>query len=86
MRDPAWIEPFAGSAAVALHLLGGSPPIGYAGNKRAAAPAIAARLWGDRGDPGRIVLADVGPWGVVWRVAAGGGCPGFSAAWRAGPP
>lgn len=71
----AWIEPFAGSLAVALHILGGEAPIGYAGNKRYPAPRIMNFLWPYNGSPDRIVVADVGPWRTVWEVfaARGGG-------------
>lgn len=67
-----WIEPFAGSLAVALHLLGTVPPIGYAGNKRYPASRIAGMLWPYVGLPDKVVVADVGPWRTVWEEFASG--------------
>lgn len=67
-----YIEPFAGSAAVALQLVGGCrvvPPIGYMGGKRRLADDIlgAAGLHpGDGAD--LVVLIDAGPWGEAWEV------------------
>ena len=72
----SWIEGFAGSASVALYLMGGEAPSGYAGNKRFPAPRIAGMLWPYAGMPEQIVLAEVGPWRTVWEVfssRSGGG-------------
>ena len=67
-----WVEPFAGSAAVALALVGGSaciPPIGYMGGKRRDAPDILG-AFGLRVGQGadHVVLVDAGPWGEAWEV------------------
>lgn len=68
----AWCEPFAGSAAVALYLFGVMAPVGYAGNKRRVAPRLTAHFWPRLDTPSRVSLADIGPWGTVWRACAGG--------------
>lgn len=67
-----YVEPFAGSAAVALQLIGGGraiPPIGYMGGKR----RIASEILGTVGlHPGHgadlVALIDAGPWGEAWEV------------------
>lgn len=72
----SWIEGFAGSAAVALHLMGGESPTGYAGNKRFPAPRLVSMLWPYSGMPQNVILAEVGPWRTVWEVfssRSGGG-------------
>ena len=67
---PLYIEPFAGAAAVALQLLGGTgchPPVSWMGGKRRLASHILARLGLEPGQgAGRVVLCDAGPWGWVW--------------------
>lgn len=67
-----YVEPFAGSAAVALALVGGAnciPPIGYMGGKRRLASDIlgAAGLRVGQGAD-HVVLIDAGPWGEAWEV------------------
>lgn len=70
-RPRLWYEPFAGSGAVALALLGGSrcrPPITYMGAKRALAGQILAAM-GLRPRQGAdaVLLVDAGPWGWAWK-------------------
>jgi hypothetical protein len=67
-----YVERFAGSAAVALALVGGDaciPPIGYMGGKRRLARDIlgAAGLKVGQGAD-HVVLVDAGPWGEAWEV------------------
>lgn len=65
-----WVEPFAGAAACALRLVGGSslllPPVAWMGGKRRLAPAILGAMGVPEGRPARVVLSDAGPWGWVW--------------------
>lgn len=67
-----FIEPFAGSLAVALALVGGQnciPPIGYMGGKRRLASdilGVAGLRVGQGAD--HVVLVDAGPWGEAWEV------------------
>lgn len=64
-----WVEPFAGAAAVALRLVGGSdltPPVAWMGGKRRYARVIADAMGVPEGRPVRVVLCDAGPWGWVW--------------------
>lgn len=75
MKARAFVELFAGTAAVSLRLLGcDQPPCGYMGSKRRLAPDI-LHAFGLRTGQGAeaIVLCDAGPWGHVWEVLAGGG-------------
>jgi len=67
-RCPLYIELCAGSAAVALRLLGISrPPIAFMGAKTQMASTI-LRAMGLRPGQGAdaVVLADAGPWGHAW--------------------
>lgn len=69
-----WVEPFAGAAAVALRLVGGSslmPPVAWMGGKRRYAREIADVMGVPEGRPGRVVLSDAGPWGWVWPLLLG---------------
>lgn len=70
MRPRLWIEPFAGTASVALALIGDlRPPVGYMGSKRRFAERILAHLGLAPGDGcDGLLLADAGPWGWVWPV------------------
>lgn len=72
MRPRIWFETCAGSAAVALRLVGGpnaNPPIGYQGSKRGYARAILAALGLRQGlGAGEVWLSDPGPWGSCWAV------------------
>lgn len=64
-----WAEPFAGAAATALRLVGGRglvPPCAWMGSKRRYAREIADAMGVPLGAPGRVLLADAGPWGWVW--------------------
>lgn len=70
--EALWIEPFCGSAAVALVLAGGvkaRPPIAYMGSKRRFAQDI-LRVLGLQPGQGAAgyLLSDAGPWGAVWNV------------------
>ena len=71
-RPRLWVEPCAGSAAVALRLVGGpyaNPPIGMMGGKRGYARVILGVLGLRQGQGADgVVLADAGPWAAVWRV------------------
>jgi hypothetical protein len=64
-----WVEPFAGSAAVALALCGGKirPPVCYMGAKTRYARDILGTLGVQ---PGRgaeeVLLVDAGPWAEAW--------------------
>lgn len=72
MKPTLYVEPFAGSFAVGLALLGGTrarPPIAYMGAKR----RYAADILGAFGlHPGQgaaeVVLIDAGPWGRCWQA------------------
>lgn len=71
----SYLEPFTGSGAIFLHLLGAPAPYapcGFAGNKRSVAPAFGRLFWPYSSKPDRVVLADVGPWRNVWEVFAAG--------------
>lgn len=65
-------EPFCGTAAVTLRLLGGEravPPVAYMGAKRRYARAILAAM-GLRSGQGAdaVILVDTGPWARAWQV------------------
>jgi hypothetical protein len=80
MKPRAWVELCAGSAAVAIRLVGGphaQPPISYRGGKRGYARAILGVL-GLRQGLGacQVILNDPGPWGAVWGVLCQPGAPG----------
>ena len=64
-----WIELFAGSASVAMELLGLGPLTTYQGGKRYLAPDLLKALSAS-GRPSQVILGDVGPWGEVWRVCS----------------
>lgn len=73
-KPRAYLELFAGGAACALALTGGThvmPPVGYMGGKRRLAPAIlgAAGLTPGQG-AGAVLLVDAGEWGNVWSEVA----------------
>jgi site-specific DNA-adenine methylase len=63
-----YVEPFCGSAAVAVHLLGSTQAIlPYQGSKWKFRRQLTAKIreLGYHGLPRRMRLVDVGPWGVV---------------------
>jgi hypothetical protein len=72
MKPRLWVELCAGSAAVALRLVGGpyaNPPIGYMGGKRGYARAILGALGLRQGlGADEVWLSDPGPFGAVWSV------------------
>ena len=72
-RPLVWVEPCAGMAAVAMHVLGCEPLIAWMGGKRGYAPIILDGL-GIRAGSGcaRLVLADAAPVGLVWEAFARG--------------
>lgn len=77
-RPRLFVEPFCGSAAVSLALVGGrnlKPPIAYMGSKRGYSSTILAAM-GLRSGLGTdaLILNDAGPWGLVWAclMAPGG--------------
>lgn len=91
-RPRAYLELFAGGAALALALMGGAsvvPPVGYMGGKRKLAPAIlgAAGLRVGQGAE-RLVLVDAGEWGGVWQevVRDGQGLAARLMAWEGRDP
>lgn len=61
---PAFVEPCAGSAAVARRLCGLGPLVGFMGAKDGYAEAILAE-WKPPA-PSRVVLNDPGLWGLIW--------------------
>ena len=69
-------EPFAGTIAVTLAIIGGlrlGPPTGYMGGKRSLTGAILGAAGVVPGEGAeRIVVSDVGPWGDFWTVIAAG--------------
>jgi len=69
-RPKIWIELCAGSAAVAIRLVGGpnaNPPIGMMGGKRGFSRAILGVLGLRQGlGADEVWLNDAGPWGPVW--------------------
>ena len=80
MSPRAWVELCAGSAAVAIRLVGGphaQPLISYMGGKRGYARAILGVL-GLRQGLGacQVILNDPGPGGAVWGVLCQPGAPG----------
>ena len=75
MSGRKFLEPFTGSAAVALFIMGAPPPFrpsGYAGNKRKVAPLLGPIIWPHAERPQEVLLADVGPWRSVWETFADG--------------
>jgi hypothetical protein len=67
-----FVEPFCGTAAVTLRLLGGNdarPPVTYMGAKSRYAEAILSAM-GLRSGQGadEVVLVDTGPWARAWSV------------------
>lgn len=70
MSDYHWIEPFAGSAAVAVHLMGGRQQVvPYQGSKWKLRKQIASALHA-RGllHLSSVHLFDGGPWGHTWNM------------------
>lgn len=68
-RIPLWVEPYAGSLAVGLRLLGARKPlVGWMGGKSAYADAIMSILHVGAAD--EVWCADVGDWAQVWRALA----------------
>ncbi|RTL17502.1 MAG: hypothetical protein EKK55_22635 [Rhodocyclaceae bacterium] len=63
-------EPFAGTAALTLHMLGGRPLTAYLGGKQRYAKAIAAASGLAR--PTGVILNDAGPWGRAWITLTAG--------------
>lgn len=63
------IEPFGGSLAVTMHLLGGAAPCSWPGSKRFYTKAIVERLRLTR--PAEVVLAEPSPWYYVWKGLEG---------------
>ena len=57
-RIPLWVEPYAGSLAVGLRLLGARPLVGWIGGKMAYADAIIGVLQVSAAD--EVWCADVG--------------------------
>lgn len=68
-RIPLWVEPYAGSLAVGLRLLGARKPlVGWMGGKSGYADAIMSILRVSAAD--EVWCADVGDWAQVWRALA----------------
>lgn len=68
-RIPLWVEPYAGSLAVGLRLLGCRKPlVGWMGGKSGYADAIMSILHVGAAD--EVWCADVGDWAQVWRALA----------------
>lgn len=68
-RIPLWVEPYAGSLAVGLRLLGCRKPlVGWMGGKSGYADAIMQVL--DVSAADEVWCADVGDWAQVWRALA----------------
>jgi hypothetical protein len=68
MRVRLWVEPFAGSLAVGLGLLGGTPLVGWMGSKARYADGIKRILRVDSAE--EVWCADVNDWAQVWRGLA----------------
>ncbi len=80
MSRVVFCEPFCGTAAVTLRLLGGldaHSPVTYMGAKRRYAAAILAAM-GLRSGQGadEVILADTGPWARAWSILTQPGGPG----------
>jgi len=67
-RVRLWVEPFAGSLAVGLGLLGGVPLVGWMGSKARYAAGIKRILRVDSAE--EVWCADVNDWAQVWRGLA----------------
>jgi hypothetical protein len=67
-RARLWVEPFAGSLAVGLGLLGGVPLVGWMGAKARYADGIKRILRVDSAE--EVWCADVNDWAQVWRGLA----------------
>lgn len=65
------IEPFGGSLAVTMRLLGGEAPCSWPGSKRFYANAIIDVMGLTR--PDELVLAEASPWYYVWQGLAESG-------------
>lgn len=67
-RIRLWVEPYAGSLAVGLRLLGACHLVGWMGGKSRYADAIMSILNVSAAD--EIWCADVSPWAACWRALA----------------
>jgi len=65
-RIPLWVEPYAGSLAVGLRLLGARHLVGWMGGKSRYADAIMSILNVSAAD--EIWCADISPWASCWRA------------------
>ena len=65
-KIPLWVEPYAGSLAVGLRLLGASHLVGWMGGKSRYADAIMSILNVDACD--EVWCADISPWAACWRA------------------